>query len=143
MKVRLRRGYILIISESVVRIIGRIGTGSNEAKGLAFFPFIFVRSEEFDVPWVVDHERIHHRQEIETLFVGLAVLSLIEFVYARFVLKKNKMQSYLYTSAEQEAYLHMNNPNYLQERKIWALFKFVGHKRDFGVVGPGQIKLLD
>jgi hypothetical protein len=143
MKIGLRRGYILIISEPLVRIIGRIGTGSSEAKGMAFFPFVFIRSEEFDVPWVVDHERIHHRQEIETLFVGLAVLSLIEFLYARFVLKKNKMQSYLYTAAEQEAYLNMHDRNYLNERKSWALLKFIKHKRDFEVVGPGQIKLLD
>ncbi len=143
MKVKLRKGYILIISEPLVRIIGRIGTGSSEAKGLAFFPFVFIRSEEFVVPWVVDHERIHHRQEVETLFVGVVVLSLIEFIYARFVLKKNKMQSYLYTAAEQEAYLSMHDHNYLQERKPWALLKFITHKRDFEIVGPGQIQFLD
>lgn len=143
MNVRVRRGYILIISEPLVRIIGRIGTGSSEAKGMAFFPFVFIRSKEFDVPWVVNHERIHHRQEIETLFVGLAVLSFVEFLYARFVLKKNNMQSYLYTAAEQEAYLNMNNHGYLQDRKPWTLLKFVTNKRDFEIVGPGQIQFLD
>ncbi len=143
MKIKIQKGYVLVVSESLVRFVGRIGTGSTEAKGLAFFPFIFVRSEEFVVPWVIDHELIHHRQEIETLFIGVLLISSIEFWHARLFLKKNTMQSYLYTAAEQEAYLNMRNPDYLSERKLGALFHYVVTKRDFILTGPGEITFLD
>ncbi len=143
MKVEVHRGYILVISEWFVRSIGRIGTGSNEAKGLALFPFIFVRSKEFVVPWVINHERIHHRQEIETLFIGVMLLSVFEVLYARIVLKKDRMQSYLYTAAEQEAYINMHNPDYMQARASWALFKYIKNKRNFTLTGPGIISFLD
>jgi len=133
----------LVVSEFLVRIIGRIGTGSNEAKGLAFFPFIFVRSEEFVLPWLIDHERIHHRQEIETLFIGIILLSLFEVLYARVVLRKNKMQSYLYTAAEQEAYLNMHDTTYLTKRSVGAFFKYITQKREFTLSGPGEITFID
>lgn len=143
MKIRINRDHILVISEPLVRFIGRTGTGSNEAKGLAFFPFIFVRREEFVLPWLINHERIHHKQQIETLFVGVMLLSVFEMLHARIVLRKDKMQSYLYTSAEQEAYINMHNPDYIQARAPWALFKYVKNKRNFTLTAPGVVSFLD
>jgi hypothetical protein len=143
MRVRLRKGYVLVVSPWFVRIWGRVATGTSEAKGAAMFPFLFVRDEEYIQPWLINHERVHFRQQVETLFVGLPVISLIERLYARFVLKMSKEERYLYAASEQEAYLSMHNPSYLKERPFGTLFHYIRHKRRFHLIGPGEIELLD
>lgn len=107
------------------------------------FPFLFVRDEAYIQPWLISHERIHFRQQLETLFIGLPIISLTERLYARFVLKMNKEQRYLYAASEQEAYLNMHNPLYLKNRPFGALFRYIRHKRLFRLIGPGEIEFLD
>jgi hypothetical protein len=77
------------------------------------FPFIFVRSETVLVPWLINHERIHIRQQIELLFFGSIILYILEFLYAFLGLGHSWNESYLYTSAEQESYRNQNNAEYL------------------------------
>lgn len=107
------------------------------------FPFLFVKDESFLQPWLINHERIHFRQQFETLFIGLPLISFIERLYARFVLKKNRQERYLYAAAEQEAYLNMDNPDYLQGRRWGSLFYYIRHKRNFRLIGPGKMEFLD
>ncbi len=135
--------YFLVVSPRFVRFVGRFTTGTNEAKGLAVFPFIFVSKREFVQDWLITHELIHFRQAFETLFIGLPILSFIERLYARFILKKNKMERYLYAASEQEAYLNMHNPEYLKTRRFGAVFYYMTHKRDFKLTGPGQLEFTD
>lgn len=142
MTIRLRKGYILIEWPWLLRTMGRMSTGRSTVKGAAFFPCIFVASEE-DVPeWIITHERIHFRQQIETLFVGVFVLNELEHLYARFRLKKSKMQRYLYAASEQEAYLNMHDEGYLAGRPFGALWRYVRHKQDFVLVGPGEVNFV-
>lgn len=143
MKIRFEKGYILVISETLIRLYGQISIGSTEAKGAAMFPFLFVKDESFLQPWLINHERIHFRQQLETLFIGVIVVSLFERLYARFILKKTKGERYLYAAAEQEAYLNMDNPNYLNQRRWGSLFHYIRHKRDFKLIGPGKMDFLD
>jgi len=143
MKVRFEKGYILIISATLVRLLGQISTGTKEAKGAAMFPFLFVKDESFLQPWLINHECIHFRQQFETLFIGLPIISFTERLYARFILKKTKEERYLYAAAEQEAYLNMDNPNYLNQRRWGDLFHYIRHKRNFKLIGPGKMEFLD
>ncbi|MES2225642.1 MAG: hypothetical protein V4480_02420 [Patescibacteria group bacterium] len=131
MKVRFRKGYILLITPSLVRFLGTLTTGESYAKGFALFPFIGVTKEEFMQPWLINHELIHFRQSLELLFVGHMLLSFVERIYARFVLKMNKMERYLYAAAEQEAYRNQHDPEYLKNRKPWSVFWYVRNKREF------------
>ncbi len=103
------------------------------------FPFIFIKSEEFLQPWLINHERIHFRQQIELLFVGSFLINFIEKIYARFFKNKTKFNSYLYISAEQEAYLNQNNPDYLKTRKLWAQFYYVKNKKTFNLGKSGEV----
>jgi hypothetical protein len=142
MRIRFEKNYILVLAPRFVRFIGQIVMGTPEAKGLAAFPFIFVSKEEFIQPWLIQHELIHFRQSFETLFVGLPILSFMERLYARFILKKDKMDRYLYAAAEQEAYLNMHDPEYLRCRPFGSMFR-VTHKRNFKLIGPGQLEFFD
>ncbi len=143
MRIALKKDYILVVSPAFIRVWGRFTTGSTEAKGAALFPFLFVRDESYLQPWLVNHERIHFRQQFETLFIGLLLISFFERLYARFFLRKNKPERYLYAAAEQEAYLHMDDPTYLETRRIGSLFHYIRHKRAFRLIGPGKIEFLD
>lgn len=113
MKIIPKNLYILIISKNLVWFFGLLSGVSKRAKGSAFFPFIFVKSEELIQPWLIIHERIHFRQQLETLFIGSILLSIFEKLYAHFILKKSWFDSYLYSSGEQEAYLNQSNSEYL------------------------------
>ncbi len=118
---------------------GILGGVGKIAKGAAWFPFIFIRSKEFDVDWLIIHERIHFRQQIETLYIGSTIIVLFEMLYAYFILKKTWWDAYLWCSNEQEAYLNMHDKDYLKNRKLWSRFHYIKNKKDFILTGPGQI----
>ena len=109
------------------------------ARALACFPFIVVRSENEIAPWLVNHELIHFRQQIELLFVGTLILHILETMYARLVLKKSAFDSYTWSSNEQEAYRNQHDSEYLGTRKRWAQFHYLKNKREFMVGGPGEV----
>lgn len=143
MKTQFRKNHILIIAPNFVRFIGKLTTGKNSARAFAFFPFIVVTPENANTPWVINHELIHFRQQLETLFIGLPILSFLERQYARWVLKKSKLERYLYAASEQEAYRNQQDPSYLDSRKFGAIFSYVKDKRDFTFGSPGEIRYLD
>ncbi len=140
MKVVFKKSYVQVESPTLVLYFGRLVTGTDNAKAGAFFPFIFVRDAEFTPERLINHELIHFRQEIETLFIGVFLISLVERLYARIFLKKNKFERYIYTAMEQEAYLNMNNLDYLGTRKWGSLLYYVFHKKNFKVLDSGDIQ---
>ncbi len=137
MKVYRRHEALIVESESIMKLIGCMATGRygyERAKGAAFYPFLFVRREEFATPLIINHERIHFRQQIETLFIGLFLLRIIETVYARLVLKLQAPNYNLYLAAEQEAYRNQHDMQYLNGRKWFSLFKYIRDKRQLTYV---------
>jgi len=76
------------------------------------------------------HERIHIRQSIETLFL-IFPFAMIEYLYARIILKYSQTEAYFYECVEQEAYLNQNNPNYLKSRGFFSTWKYIRHKTKF------------
>ena len=90
MKLNLKPFYIVIISEKVLNIVGYMSGVGNTAKGAAFFPFMMVRSKEYMQPWLINHELIHFRQQIETLIIGSIILNFCEKMYGMFVLRKTQ-----------------------------------------------------
>ena len=139
MKIKFNKGYLLIISKSLVYFFGFLAGVGNEAKGSAFFPFIFVKSEEFIQPWLITHERIHFRQQIETLFIGSFLIAIVERLYARIILGKTKFESYLWLSGEQEAYLNQSNDDYLKTRPLWHQFSYIKNKKKITLPSPGEV----
>lgn len=92
-------------------------------KQLSYYPFIIVRDKNDISYWLLRHEQIHLRQQSGLLIVGSLVLNLLEYLYARIVLRKSKHEAYLWTSAEQEVYLNHHDETNLSNRKMFQRFK--------------------
>ncbi len=141
MRIQVKKGYILVVSRTLGYLCGWYSGHAKLAKGAAFYPFIFVQSEELILPWLIIHERIHFRQQLETLIIGSFLITWSERLYARLVLKKNRFEAYLWSSSEQEAYRNMHDDTYLEKRKCWAQFRYMKNKKKITFNGPGQIIL--
>lgn len=132
MKIYRRHHSLIVQSKTLIKVAGFISAGkygAREAKASAFFPFIFVRAEEYATPLFVNHERIHFRQQLEMLFIGSWVLQLIEDIYSRVFLKMKSPEYYLYRSVEQEAYRNQHNLSYLDTRPWFSTFLYINDKR--------------
>lgn len=71
-----------------------------------------------------NHERIHTRQMLETLFIGFYLWYGIEYLIVRFFHKKQN-DTYHDVSFEEEVHNNDANLNYLKERKWYAWFKYI------------------
>jgi len=92
--------------------------------GITMFPFVFLRS--FDLKenvTLVNHEKIHLRQQLEFLIIPFYVIYIIEF-FVRLVQYKNWHVAYRNISFEREAYKNENDLNYLMSRPFWAFIKY-------------------
>jgi hypothetical protein len=122
---------MVIISSRLVAFFAWFSGYSKTARAVTVFPFIFVRSKEELVPWLVNHEKIHIRQQMELLFIGAVLLHVVEVMYGFIVLRLSWYETYLYCSIEQEAYRNQNNPDYLKNRKVFSQFYYLTNKRRF------------
>lgn len=93
--------------------------------GITLFPFIFVRNlEDKKNKVLINHEKIHLRQQMEMLVIFFYIFYVIEYYYWVFRLK-NPYQAYRRISFEREAYANENNLSYLQKRKFWNFWKYI------------------
>ncbi len=132
MKFYRKHNALIIESALLVKSAGFLtagNKGAKDAKAAAFIPFVFVRAEEFATPIFINHERIHFRQQIETLIFGCWILHICEDIYSRLFLKIKSPDYYLYRAIEQEAYRNQHDMDYLKNRKWFSLFKYITDKR--------------
>jgi hypothetical protein len=88
--------------------------------GITLFPFILLRDKSLKVDKrIMNHERIHIRQQLELLILPFYVLYLIEFAIG-IIKYKNRMKAYMNISFEREAYKYDSDLNYLKRRRFWA-----------------------
>lgn len=123
---------ILIHSEKIMNIVSLLWWFPKEtAKAAAPFPFVILRFNNHEMNNVrILHETIHHMQFVETLWL-VFIYSKFEYLYARYVLRYNHMQAYLFQATEQEAYLNQDNNNYLKERELYWFWKYMRYKTKF------------
>lgn len=92
--------------------------------GITIWPFVILRDGKSDMSlkafaFLVNHERIHIRQQLELLVVGFYFL--YGFYYIKgLVSGKTKFESYRLIPFERESYCNEKNLSYLKKRKIWA-----------------------
>ena len=79
---------------------------------------VFSRGEMSEI--TKRHETIHYQQFIETLFIGFLFIYLFDYLYNRFVLGMDGQDAYFNLRAEQEAYRHDFDEDYLSKRKRYA-----------------------
>ena len=85
-------------------------------RGITLFPFIIVlQSDLKQNPVIINHEKIHIRQQLEMLILPFFIWYGIEFL-VRIVICKDKNKAYRNISFEREAYENEKDLNYLQQR---------------------------
>lgn len=91
--------------------------------GLTFFPFIFVKSISDKKNIVLlNHEKIHIRQQMELLILPFYILYLIHFLI-NLIKYKNINLAYRNIIFEKEAYANEQNLDYLNCRKFWGFVR--------------------
>tara|TARA_R110002012_G_scaffold255010_1_gene434166 strand:- start:2501 stop:2824 length:324 start_codon:yes stop_codon:yes gene_type:complete len=92
--------------------------------GITLFPFIILRHYSFrDNKVLINHERIHLKQQLELLVIGFYLWYIIEFLVL-YVKYKNWNKAYRNISFEQEAYSNESDLMYLKDRPLFAFLKF-------------------
>ena len=93
--------------------------------GITIFPFVFLKSKQLKGNQVlVNHEKIHLRQQIELLIILFYVFYVLEFLI-RFIHYRNWQMAYRNISFEREAYANQYHLNYLKRRPFWAFLKYL------------------
>ncbi|MET2985809.1 hypothetical protein [Aureibaculum conchae] len=93
--------------------------------GLAIYPFIFLKNKSLSNNWVlINHERIHLKQQLELLWVFFFIWYTTEFLL-RLIWLRNWNEAYKNISFEKEAYENEGNPNYLNQRKFWSFLNYL------------------
>lgn len=88
------------------------------ARGMALWPFILVKDEQLKSnARLINHERIHHRQQGELLLIGFYLAYIIIYLYYRVVKRMPHREAYRENIFEKEAFDNDQNLNYLLTRK--------------------------
>lgn len=96
----------------------------GDFQGMAVFPFIFVRYKFMRKDKVlVNHEKIHIRQQLELLWVFFFILYFAEFLI-KLIRYKNLDKAYREISFEKEAYANEKKICYLKQRKFWQFLSY-------------------
>lgn len=92
---------------------------------LAIWPFIILKYKKLkEDEVIINHERIHLKQQIEMLWFFYFIWYLTEFLF-HLIRYRNFMKSYKAISFEKEAYANEQNLNYLLERKSWSFLNYL------------------
>ena len=102
--------------------------------GITLFPFIILKYDKNDKsvqPYevVANHERIHLRQQLETLVVFFYPMYLIFYTINRFKGMKH-YEAYRNIPFERESYVYESDLNYLKNRKFWNWRQFISPKKE-------------
>ncbi len=93
--------------------------------GLTIFPFIFLKNKELKQNIVlINHEKIHLKQQLELLWILFFIWYGIEF-FIKYFIYKNWHLAYLNISFEKEAYQNEHNTTYLENRKHYSFLKYL------------------
>lgn len=133
---------MIIVSPFLVKICSKIF--GFPCGAFTVFPFIFARDQEIlNNKEYINHERIHLYQYIETLIIGLILIAVCEYMYARIFRKMKSLDAYYFMSHEQEAHQNDTNMDYLKQRKLFSLFYYINskHKKKFTLVEGKRIVL--
>ncbi len=105
-------------------IVWRSLLKNTKISGITLFPLIILRTQTLRKNKVlINHEKIHLRQQLELLVIFFYIWYVIEYYYWYFKLK-NAHQAYLAISFEREAYANEHDMEYLKKRKFWSFLNY-------------------
>ncbi|WP_229236207.1 hypothetical protein [Emticicia sp. TH156] len=109
---------ILLIFDQMIIIKG---IPLSRINGITLFPFIIVRPRNPDKV-LINHERIHIRQQLELLVIPFYIWYVAEWLY-HYLRCGEWWTAYRRIGFEKEAYANQEDLNYLKTRKLWAFLK--------------------
>ncbi|APY10233.1 hypothetical protein BWZ22_02830 [Seonamhaeicola sp. S2-3] len=96
--------------------------------GLTLFPFVFLKASHLKLNKVlINHERIHLRQQLELVIIPFYLIYVLEFS-VRLIQYKKWHLAYRNISFEREAFSKEYDLDYLKNRSFWAFLKYLRKK---------------
>jgi len=92
--------------------------------GISLYPFGIYTNDKS--PIIINHEKIHWKQQIEMLIFPFYIWYFIELLIRR--INKNNYESYMSLLFERESYNNENDLDYLKTRKHFAWIKYLKNK---------------
>ncbi|MDC6365688.1 MULTISPECIES: hypothetical protein [Flavobacteriaceae] len=93
--------------------------------GLSLWPFIILKEDSLKTDAVlINHERIHLKQQQELLIIPFYILYVAEWLL-RTLLYLDSYRAYQNISFEREAYANERDMEYLSKRKSFAFFNYL------------------
>lgn len=93
--------------------------------GLTIFPFVMIRDDfDKDNKVLINHEKIHIKQQLQLLVLPFFVWYMMEFLF-RWIQFKDKNRAYRNISFEREAYANEQNLNYINEMPFWSFRNYL------------------
>lgn len=94
-------------------------------RGISIFPFVVLSYNEDKLnPVLLNHEKIHIRQQLELLVIPFFIWYGLEFI-VRYFQYKSWNKAYMNISFEREAYQNEKNLHYLKQRSFWNFRKYL------------------
>ncbi len=92
--------------------------------GITIFPFMFLKYKALKGNRVlVNHEKIHLRQQLELLIILFFIIYGVEFLI-RLIQYRNWKLAYRNISFEREAYKNELHLDFLKSRRIWSFIQY-------------------
>ncbi|MDI1234956.1 MAG: hypothetical protein PSX81_11780 [bacterium] len=109
------------------RLLNILTFYNKRVVAMALWPFIILKDQATkNNQVVINHEKIHHRQQLELLIIPYYLWYFLEYWAGMFNNGFKHHQAYMAISFEREAFAHQLDLNYLQKRKwlsSWVFFK--------------------
>ena len=94
-------------------------------RGLTVFPFVLIKYQfDSENKVLVNHEKIHIRQQMELLVLPFFLWYFVEYA-VRLLQYKNANLAYRNISFEREAYANELDLDYLKNRTFFSFLKYV------------------
>ena len=92
---------------------------------ITFFPFIVLKHKNYlKSKTIINHEKIHIRQQLELLILPFYLLYAANYLY-NCLKYKNVESAYRNICFEREAYENEKNLNYIKSRSFWNFFRYL------------------
>ena len=97
----------------------------KQVSAMALFPFLLFQHSHLKYNRVLlNHERIHLRQQLELLILPFYIWYLLEYI-VRFIRYRNHRLAYLNISFERDAYQNEKDLHYLKQRSFRSFLKYI------------------
>lgn len=95
-----------------------------KVSGMALYPFILLQNKRLLTDVVmINHERIHLRQQAELLVIPFYVLYLLNYL-VNIAIYRNHNKAYLNIVFEREAYAKEADMDYLKQRQWFSWMRY-------------------